>query len=76
MRIVLNPSPVEGIAGSVPLDKVDYLFVNEKEICQISGQDTPAASIAALHNVYPDMTVIYTRGSRGAEIHGKDHDSP
>ena len=73
MQIVLNPSPVEGIVGRVPLELVNYLFVNEKEACQIGGEATPQESVAALRRRYPDMTIICTLGSRGAELHGKEN---
>lgn len=72
MQIVLNPSPVEGILGNIPLEKIDYLFVNEKEVCQIGGEATPAESVAALRSRYPGMTVVCTLGARGAEIHGAE----
>lgn len=66
MNIVLNPSPMDELIDALPLEKVDYLIVNEIEGAQIAGTETIGEIIPALAQKYPGMKVLLTLGSDGA----------
>ena len=69
MKLILNPSPVAGIRENIPLEMVDYLFVNEEESCQLSGKTDAQSSVQALHERYPRMKTVCTLGARGAMVY-------
>ena len=69
MKIVLNPSPVEGIRESVPMNMIDYLFVNASEVCEIADETEPMQAMIAMRRSYPQLTVICTLGAKGAMIY-------
>lgn len=68
MQVALNPSPIAENILSLPLETVDYLFVNETEGEAISGvsKEDPKGILAALCEKYPATEVILTLGSKGA----------
>lgn len=73
MKIVLNPSPIEGIREACPIELIDYLFVNEIEVMQLSQQNTIEAGVQALQEMNGKMVIICTLGSKGAMVfNGKD----
>ena len=39
MKIVLNPSPMDGAIAAFPLETVDYFFLNQVEACQLLGSE-------------------------------------
>ena len=68
MKVILNPSPVDGIKENVPLDLVDYLFVNASEAMEISGENSSEESCRTLRRKYPRMTIVCTLGADGAMV--------
>lgn len=68
MSIILNPSPVEGIRENIPLQMIDYLFVNKGEAMELSGKSTSDESCRFLHEKF-GMTVVCTLGAEGAMIY-------
>lgn len=68
MKVVLNPSPVAGILETVPLEMVDYLFVNAAEACQLARGADAEQSARVLREKYPNMTVVCTLGANGAMV--------
>ncbi len=69
LKVILNPSPVDGIRENVPLEMVDYLFVNADEACTLSDGKTPEESCIALKQRFPQMTLVCTLGAKGAVVY-------
>ena len=69
MQVILNPSPVAGVLEAVPLEMIDYLFVNAAEACQLAGAADAEQSARALHARYPGMKVVCTLGAKGAMVY-------
>lgn len=67
MRIALNPSPMnEGITKEM-IRRCEWIFVNETEAEALSGGSaTPEEQMDVLCNMFPDVHIIMTLGSRGA----------
>ena len=70
MQIAFNPSPMDDGIFNLPLDTVDYLFVNETEGAALSGCDKEDAEgmLAKLAALYPQTEIILTLGSKGAMV--------
>lgn len=69
MQIAFNPSPMsDKLAASSVFQYVDYLFVNETEGTQLSGQEDPEAICRTLQERWPGCCVILTLGTRGAMV--------
>jgi len=69
MKVVLNPSPWNERAGSLPLELADILFVNEIEGAGLAkmGPEVPAESILdRLCSHFPKTEIILTVGKDGA----------
>ena len=66
LKIVLNPSPVDERILQVDFRKITWLLINEVEAQQICGQQEPELVWNALHEKYPALNLLMTRGSRGA----------
>lgn len=67
MHIVFNPSPFEESLRELDYNAISWLFVNEIEGEQITGQKQPAAIWDALHSRYPSLNLVLTLGSAGAQ---------
>ena len=71
LMTALNPSPMDGRALALPLDTLDYLFVNAAEADQflatagLSGT-APEDRVPALRQLLPDCRILLTRGQAGA----------
>lgn len=65
MRVALNPSPMDGEALALPLEKVDCFLLNRIEGGQITGRTAPEDILAAMRSRFPKSTVVLTLGSRG-----------
>ena len=66
MVIFLNPSPFDDRLDQVDFGKLDWLLVNEIEADQLTGENTPAAAWQNVHNRYPKLSLLLTRGSQGS----------
>lgn len=66
MRIILNPSPYNSALNAVDFSKLSWLFVNEIEVEQITGETDPEKAWEVLHRRYPDLSALITLGSRGS----------
>ncbi|MCC6093415.1 MAG: ribokinase [Eubacterium sp.] len=68
MKIVLNPSPINQQIFMLPLQYVDYLFVNEIEAGLLTDTKSRDASelVPALHKRFGDTNVILTLGGEGS----------
>ena len=66
--VVLNASPVDEAGRFLPLEDVDYLFVNEEEACLLSGQSSYDKALDALCSHHKKMTIVCTLGKEGAVV--------
>lgn len=66
LQIALNPSPCTPELIAWPLDKVDWLILNEIEGEQLSGQSVPDKMLDVLLERYPQMHIVLTLGAAGA----------
>lgn len=66
MCIVLNPSPYDERLLSCNLDKVSYLFINEIEGEQMTGESAPEKICEVLLKRYPRIHVVLTLGAQGS----------
>ncbi len=80
MRIVLNPSPMNGRILEMPLDCVDYLILNEVEAAQILEADAPSledeeageAMAGLLKKKFPGSRIVLTLGENGSVYCGEE----
>ncbi len=72
MTVALNPSPFNAQIAQYNMDYVDYLLVNEVEGEAIAGCAEPKAIADRIRELYPNMNLVLTLGSRGAIYCGKD----
>lgn len=66
LHIVLNPSPFEENLHEMNYGVIDWLFINEVEGQQMTGESEPTAILESLRKRYPQMNVILTLGKMGA----------
>lgn len=69
LKIVLNPSPCDEIIWTLPLDKVDYLIVNEAEAATLAKMDPESEMddvLKKLHELYPHARFVVTLGGDGS----------
>lgn len=66
LPVFLNAAPMDEQVEQCPLDKVDWLIVNEIEGRQLAGCEDEKDILPCLAEKYPDMNVLLTLGSRGA----------
>ena len=66
LMIALNPSPFNGKLNAVDYGKLSWLLMNEIEVEQLTGETDPAAAWTALHQQYPQLSVLITLGVKGS----------
>ncbi len=66
MHIVLNPSPFEEQLLKLDYGVIDWLFINEVEGQQMTGESEPKQILAVLRKRYPKINVVLTLGKLGA----------
>ena len=64
--IVLNPSPYDEIIDSLPLNKVDYFFLNEIEAEALTNKKDYTEMIEAFKIKFPNSNLILTCGKNGS----------
>lgn len=64
--IVLNPSPFNSAVKSVDVRLLSWLFVNEIEMEQITGETDPETAWNHLHARLPSLSVLITLGGKGS----------
>ena len=72
MIVALNPSPYDARIAEYDMNCVNYLLVNEVEGEQVTGCSEPDAIADKLKQLYPNMNLVLTLGSRGAIFCGAD----
>lgn len=66
MHVILNPSPISSALLSWPLEKVEWLILNEIEGCDITGKSDPNEMLDELLSRYPQCHVVLTLGAQGS----------
>lgn len=66
LRIVFNPSPITPEIKDYPLEKVALFVLNRIEGEALSGAREPQAILQALHQKYPQSSVLLTLGAEGS----------
>ncbi len=66
MQVALNPSPFEDSLLSLPFDKITWLFINEVEGAQMTGQTELDEILRVLRERYPLLQVVLTLGHNGS----------
>lgn len=67
MKIVLNPSPMNELISTYPLEYVDFLLLNEIEAQEICGKPgTGDELIENIANRFPKMQIVLTLGEDGS----------
>lgn len=64
--LVFNPSPFNHVIKTLPMNKIDYLFINEVEGKQLTGYEDEKCIIKHILKDYPEMKIVLTLGERGA----------
>ncbi len=74
LRVAFNFAPFDADkVSALPLEKVDFLLVNEVEGAGLSGVSEPEAMAKELTRRYPECTVVFTLGPDGAlAAHGNE----
>ena len=67
IKIAINPSPMNDAILTLPLDKIDFLFLNEIEADAILGGGADGKAAQTIAARFPRCTVILTRGEDGVE---------
>lgn len=65
MKIALNPSPVDEQLTILPLDKINWLILNEVEGNQLTGRTEPEDILAAIQQKYACSIIVLTLGKYG-----------
>ena len=66
LTVMLNPSPINDLLFSYPLDKVDYFFINEVEGAALTGKKEFNDILAEFRLRYPNARLVMTVGAEGA----------
>lgn len=66
LRIVLNPSPFNSALDEVDFSRLSWLFVNEIEMEQVSGETEPEKAWEVLHERYSGLSLLVTLGGSGS----------
>lgn len=66
IKLVFNPSPFNHVIKTLPMNKIDYLFINEVEGKQLTGFEDEKSIVKHILKDYQDMKIVLTLGERGA----------
>lgn len=66
LRIVLNPSPMTPEIHNWPLERVEWLILNEIEAEDLTGEKDPDKMLDAFLHLCPDSHIVLTLGEKGA----------
>lgn len=69
MVIVLNPSPLDEIIGTLPLSYVDYFLLNEVEAGDLCGGQ---GSLEEMARRFPSARIVLTLGKEGVRYRDGD----
>lgn len=66
MKIILNPSPMDGRLRKCDLEKVWLFILNEVEGEQLSGEKDPDGILRVMRQMYPQAEIVLTLGAQGS----------
>lgn len=66
MHVILNPSPISPALLSWPLEKVEWLILNEIEGSDITGKYEPNEILDEILRRFPQIHVVLTLGAQGS----------
>ena len=66
MQIILNPSPFDDSLTELPLGRLSWIFINEVEGRQLTGEEKAEDILAKIRCRYPDLKVVLTLGKEGS----------
>ena len=66
LRVAFNASPLDSDAGGLPLELLSWLFVNEVEGEQLTGESDTERMVDALTHRLPGVEVVLTLGDQGS----------
>ncbi len=66
MKVAFNPAPFDATVLKLPLDKVDYLIVNEIEGEGLFGESEPKKITQRCMEKYPKTAIVLTLGAKGS----------
>lgn len=73
MKVVLNPSPMDGAILACDLNKVSIFLLNEDEGKTLSGETEPEQILSVLTKRYPNAEFVLTLGGDGSVYaHGEE----
>ncbi len=72
VKIAFNPSPIKENLQTLPLDKINFFFINEVEGKALCGSEDPQEILSLMKTKYPHATVILTLGENGSCASGPD----
>ena len=65
LQVAFNAAPIDDQVKDYPLDKVDYLFINEIEGELLSGHKEYDSILKVLSERFPDCCIVLTLGENG-----------
>lgn len=66
LKICLNPAPYTDDINNIPLEKIDYLILNEIEGgCLANNNGQPEDILESLSQAYPTVEIVLTLGEKG-----------
>lgn len=72
--VALNPSPLNDTIKTYDMTKVNILLVNEVEGAAMCETENTDGILNALHRIYPNISVVLTKGESGSEFIDKNGD--
>ena len=66
MRVAMNAAPANDHLRDVPLERLEWLLVNEVEGAFLAGTEDPAEIVRVLTQRYPRTTLVLTLGTDGS----------
>lgn len=72
LLVAINAAPFTEELLRLPLESVDFLFVNELEAQALAQSDSEAGAIEKLSFAYPNLRLIVTVGARGVRYQQGD----
>lgn len=68
MVIVFNVAPCDRTVSAFPIEKADWLIVNETEGAVLSGETELEKIPERLKQKYPDTNIVFTMGESGSRV--------
>lgn len=66
MKVILNPSPINGKLMTYPLECVDIFLLNEIEGFELTKKEEPEAILTEMQERYSQALVVLTLGEKGS----------